>query len=127
MIAFLAARMIAMGVTSRYAKAAAWAVIALVAIVLAYTVFVVYVHGREKRAVSEDRATATIEAQKRTIEADRAAETAKRERDDADGKRAEDLRVEAAKGTADPVGVGVNRTLERMRQQQKDRANRASH
>lgn len=127
---FLIPLMLRIGVTQRYAKAAAWvsaAILALLLAGLAAIAFTAWVKKGQKRAVEADRLETIVDTQNRTIAADRAAETAKQARDEVSRNEQEELRVEAKKGDATAVGPGTAAVYERLRRQQADRNKRAAH
>lgn len=81
MIAALAARLIAAGVSERFARPLAIAGLVLVAALLAWAAWSMWLGKHDAAVIAADRSATTIEALNVTLGADRAAGAAKGERD----------------------------------------------
>lgn len=117
MIAAIIPIVASLGVPSRWQKAAAWVLSALVAaliVALIVWAFWQWVGTREEQAVQLDRADMTAEAANRVIEADRAADAKQMARDEQAAVNDKELSHEAVRND----GAAVRGVLERMREQQ---------
>lgn len=110
------------GIPTRFTKALAWLLFALVVLALCWAVlahFRAWIADGKEQAVAVDRSDVTIEAANLVINATSAATANQMARDDAFQDAQEELQREVdTKGSDTDPGPAVSRVLQRMREQQ---------